>query len=144
MVKPAGQTQAHTALSTMPFNFQAVQTLRITAEDAPNIDVRDGCLILTATRNNDQIMITAPINSVLPNAKAVQVKSPRGKKRGHSRPLAKLNADQVRELRAKAASVEFMNQFNSTHAAYQQLAKEYSIHLTTVYGIVRRHTWKNI
>lgn len=144
MVKPAGQTQAHTALSTMPFNFQAVQTLKITAEDAPNIDVRDGYLVLTATRNSDQIMITAPINSVLPSVKATTVKTPKEKKGRRMRPLAKLNADRVRELRAKAASPEFLSQFNSTHAAYCQLAKEFGIHLTTVYGVINRHSWKNV
>lgn len=144
MVKPAGRTQAHTAISTMPFNFQAVQTLKITAEDAPNIDVHDGYLVLTATRNNDQIMITAPINSVLPSVKAATVKTPKNGKMRRSRPLAKLNADRVRELRSKAASPEFLSQHNSTHAAYCQLAKEYGIHLTTVYGVVNRHSWKNI
>lgn len=128
----------------MPFNFQAVQTLKITAEDSPNIDVHDGHLVLTATRNNDQIMITAPINSVLPSVKATEVKVNKGRKARRFRPLAKLNAERVRELRSKAANVEFLNQFNSTNAAYCQLAKEYDIHLTTVYGIVNRTSWKNV
>jgi len=130
----------------MPFNFQAVQTLKITAEDSPNIDVHDGYLVLTATRNNDQIMITAPINSVLPSVKAVEVKANKKKsKRGRLfRPLAKLNPERVIELRSKAASPDFMGQFKSVNSAYCQLAKEYDIHLTTVYGIVNRHSWKNI
>lgn len=132
----------------MPFNFQAIQTLRITAEDHPNIDVQDGNLILTATRGEDQIMITAPINSVIPSAKAVTVKGSGSRARQlngrKARPLAKLNADTVREIRAKAASREFMNQFNSINAAYTQLSKDYGVHLTTIYGIIRRHSWKNI
>jgi hypothetical protein len=130
----------------MPFNFQAVQTLKITAEDSPNIDVHDGYLVLTATRNNDQIMITAPINSVLPSVKAVEVKTSKVKSKStrRFRPLAKLTAERVVELRSKAASSEFMEQFNSANAAYCALAQEYGIHLTTVYGIVNRHSWKNI
>ena len=128
----------------MPFNFQAVQTLKITAEDSPSIDVHDGHLVLTATRNNDQIMITAPINSVLPSVKAAEVKTNKGGKVRRFRPLAKLNPERVRELRTKAADVEFLNQFNSINAAYCKLAKEYNIHLTTVYGVVNRHSWKNV
>lgn len=142
------QSLAHTRFSTMPFNFQAIQTLRITADDLPNIDVKDGNLILTATRGEDQIMITAPINSVIPSAKAATVKSPHGKVRRLSgrkgRPLAKLNADLVREIRAKADDRAYMNQFNSINAAYTHLGKEYGVHLTTIYGIIRRHSWKNI
>lgn len=131
----------------MSFNFQAIQTLRITADDHPNIDVKDGNLVLTATRGEDQIMITAPINSVIPTAKAASVKRPQtvarlnGRK---ARPLAKLNADLVREIRAKAADRDFMNQFNSINAAYTKLAKDYGVHLTTIYGVIQRYSWKNI
>lgn len=130
----------------MPFDFQAVQTLSITAEDRPNIDVRDGNLVLTATRGNDQIMITAPINSVIPTAKVSKVKTPKNRRRMSraGKPLAKLNADLVREIRAKAKDVEFMNQFNSINSAYVALGKEYGVHLTTIYGIINRHSWKNI
>lgn len=142
------QSQAHTRFSTMPFNFQAIQTLRITADDHPNIDVKDGNLILTAVRGEDQIMITAPINSVIPAAKSTTVKKPQNRVRRLSgrkaRPLAKLNAELVREIRAKANDREFMNQFNSINAAYVQLGKDYGVHLTTIYGIIRRHSWKNI
>lgn len=132
----------------MPFNFQAVQTLRITAEDSPSIDVKDGNLVLTAIRGEDQIMITAPINSVIPTVKATTVKTPRnriGRLNGRkARPLAKLNADLVREIRSKAADSSFLNQFNSINAAYVQLGKDYGVHLTTIYGIIHRHSWKNI
>lgn len=143
MVKPTAQALAHTRFSTMPFNFQAIQTLRITADDRPNIDVQDGNLILTATRGEDQIMITAPINSVIPTAKAVSVKNPRRAAR-KAKPLAKLNADLVREIRAKAADRNFMNQFNSINSAYTHLAKEYGVHLTTIYGVIQRYSWKNV
>lgn len=127
----------------MPFDFQAIQTLRITADDHPNIDVKDGNLILTATRGSDQIMITAPINSVIPTAKAASVKKPQRAAR-RARPLAKLNADLVREIRAKAADRNFMSQFNSLNAAYTQLSKDYGVHLTTIYGVIQRYSWKNV
>lgn len=143
VVKPTAQSLAHTRFSTMPFNFQAIQTLRITADDHPNIDVQDGNLVLTAIRGEDQIMITAPINSVMPTAKAATVKKPQGQIR-RARPLAKLNAERVLEIRAKAADRNFMNQFNSINAAYTQLAKDYGVHLTTIYGVIQRYSWKNI
>lgn len=143
MVKPSAQSLAHTRFLTMPFNFQAIQTLCITAEDRPHIDVKDGNLVLTAIRGEDQIMITAPIKSVIPTAKAASVKKPQRSAR-KARPLAKLNADLVREIRAKAADRDFMNQFNSVNAAYTQLAKEYKVHLTTIYGIIQRYSWKNV
>jgi len=88
-------------------------------------------------------MITAPIKSVIPTAKAASVKKPQRSAR-KARPLAKLNADLVREIRAKAADRDFMNQFNSVNAAYTQLAKEYKVHLTTIYGIIQRYSWKNV
>jgi hypothetical protein len=56
-----------------PFVFQAVQTLDIGASDNPNIDVQGGKLILTATRNGDQIRITAPLNSVIPTVEATPI-----------------------------------------------------------------------
>lgn len=143
VVKPSAQSLAHTRFSTMPFNFQAIQTLRITADDHPNIDVQDGNLVLTATRGEDQIMITAPINSVIPTAKAAAVKKPQSRFR-KPRPLAKLNADLVREIRARAADRDFIGQFNSINAAYTQLSKDYGVHLTTIYGIIRRYSWKNV
>ena len=127
----------------MPFDFQAIQTLRITADDHPNIDVKDGNLILTATRGSDQIMITAPINSVIPTAKTASVKKPQRAAR-RARPLAKLNADLVREIRAKAADRSFMSQFNSLNSAYTQLSKDYGVHLTTIYGVIQRYSWKNV
>lgn len=127
----------------MPFDFQAIQTLRITADDHPNIDVKDGNLVLTATRGSDQIMITAPINSVIPTAKAASVKKPQRAAR-RARPLAKLNADLVREIRAKAADRNFMGQFHSLNAAYTQLSKDYGVHLTTIYGVIQRYSWKNV
>lgn len=145
MVKPPAQSQAHTRFLTMPFNFQAIQTLCITAEDRPHIDVKDGNLVLTAIRGEDQIMITAPINSVIPTAKAAAVKKPNSRMRDRkARPLAKLTVDMVLEIRAKAADPSFLNKFNSINAAYTQLGKDYGVHLTTIYGIIRRHSWKNI
>jgi hypothetical protein len=144
----------------MPFSFQAVQTLKITAEDRPSIDVQEGQLVLKATRGDDQIMITAPIGSVLPSVKSASVKTARRARRrvnrtsstgsrmrynsGENNKLAKLNEDTVREIRSKASDLGYLKQFSSEYACMKQLAADYGIHITTVYGIVRRNSWKHV
>lgn len=127
----------------MPFSFQAVQTLRITPDDRPNIDVQDGNLVLTATRGEDRIMITAPIQSIIPPISKITTKTSNAPKRKKTRNM-KLNEDAVRHIRAQAENEEYLSQFPSRNAAYEQLAKDHKIHWTTVYGIVRRRTWRNI
>ena len=141
-----------------PFVFQAVQTLNIEATDNPNIDVQDGKLILTATRNGDQIRITAPLNSVIPTVQATTVKtrqSPQRRRytrshvvrnmpRGEESRLAKLKEADVREMRALAKDASYRNSYTSEHAMMQDLAKTYKVHLTTVYSVIRGATWKHV
>ena len=149
---------AHCTLTMSPFVFQAVQTLNIEANDNPNIDVQDGKLILTATRNGDQIRITAPLNSVIPTVQATTVKAPRRPQRrrytrshvvrnmprGEESRLAKLKEADVREMRALAKDTSYRNSYPSEHAMMQDLADTYKIHLTTVYSVIRGSTWKHV
>ena len=142
------------------FNFQALQTLSISQEDNPRIDVRDGQLVLTAERNNERIMITAPLNSVMPKAVATTVKTPKQrpqhhKLKGTSLPSSdlrvgetnrnsKLTENDVREMRALAADRDYQKEFKSSHEMYHAIGKVYKVHFTTVYNIVNRNSWKHV
>lgn len=139
-----------------PFNFHAIQTLELDTSDNPNIDVQNGRLILTASRGEDQIMITAPLNSVVPVAVQATVKTPRrAKRRNHARnhsnhpkgenhSLAKLTEASVREMRALAADESYMASFPSKYAAIKELADVFKVHFTTVSKILDGKTWKHI
>ena len=142
-----------------PFNFQAVQTLSISKEDSPHIDVRDGQLILTAERNNERIMITAPLNSVLPVASARSIKAPARRGRPARRTVAKpatdarvgernfnakLTPELVAEMRAVFEDESFRKDFKSMHEMCHAMAEVYKVHFTTVYNIVNKRSWKHI
>ncbi len=139
-----------------PFNFHAIQTLELDTSDNPNIDVQNGRLILTASRGEDQIMITAPLNSVVPTAVQTTVKTPRrAKKRNYARnhtnhvkgenhSLAKLTEASVREMRALAADESYMSSFPSKYAATQELGEIFKVHFSTVSKILDGKTWKHI
>lgn len=160
VVKQSGQAPLHTPFQAMsPFNFQAIQTLAIVKEDNPHVDVRDGQLILTAERNNERIMITAPLASVMPTAVKSTVKaparSPRNAQKGKSlpasdrrvgekNPLAKLTEEDVREIRALATDSDYQKEFSSMHEMFHAIGKVYGVHFTTAYNIVNRRSWKHV
>jgi hypothetical protein len=142
-----------------PFNFQAIQTLDIVKEDNPHIDVRDGQLILTAERGDARIMITAPLNSVLPKVASTNVRRPARRSKGalktrslaandprvgEGNVLAKLTESDVREIRALAADKDYQKEFKSPSAMYMAIGKAYKVHFTTVYNIVHRQSWKHV
>ena len=155
-----------------PFNFQAIQTLDIETEDNPKIDVQNNRLILTATRDGDQIRITAPIKSFIASSEQAfqQVGQPlqqtnsqkrkarsrrrkthyttvnrsSGFKSGEESPNSKLKETDVREIRTLANDHSYRNTFSSEHAFFKELAKAYNVHFTTIYQIVRGATWKHV
>lgn len=145
-----------------PFVFRAIQHLNIEAADNPDIDVQDGRLILTATRGGDQIMITAPLNSVLPSAVATTVKGkpvqarrvPRhlahrsalnkNVRRGESSPRSKLTEAQVREIKTLLADPNHCKSYDSTHAMLMEIGRAYSVHYTTIYHIMAGKTWNHV
>jgi len=139
-----------------PFNFHAIQTLALEPSDNPNIDVQNGRLVLTASRGEDQIMITAPLNSVVPAPVQTTVKAPRRARRrnysknhtnhpkGENHSLAKLTDENVREIRSLAADASYMASFASKYAAIKEIADAYKVHFTTVAKILEGKTWKHL
>lgn len=147
------------------FDFKSVYTLDLGQDDDPSIDVRDGKLILTAKRGEEQIMITAPLNSVItpvaPVAAATQVKQPRrfnrrknsnkGRRLDPSHPsvgennvLAKMTEESVKEIRDLAEDTSYVNSFQSRQAMLYDLAKVYNVHWTTIWSIINRRSWKHV
>lgn len=147
-----------------PFEFHPIQTLDIGEKDSPCIDIQAEHLILTATRGNDRIRITAPLSGMLPNRastpaptekvkKAPAAKRPNkyraqvqtwGFKAGEQSPNSKLKENEVREIKVLAQDPSYLNTFSSEYAAFKDLAKVYRVHYTTIYQIVRGATWKHV
>lgn len=133
-----------------PFNFQPVQLLELSDADCPSIDVQDGQIILTAQRGDERIRITAPLNHVMPQVKATQVKMPKmprrgGDKRiGEGNGMAKLNEESVREMRLMMGDSKFVNSFRSRIALYNELAKAYNVHPATVKNVIDNVSWKHV
>jgi len=140
------------------FNFKPVQILELTTADSPTIDVQEGRLILKAERNGEQINIIAPLQTVLPQVKATEVKMPAapqrrrkyrfmtgGEKRaGELNGMAKLTDAQVKEIRLLLSNEKFLVSFPSTHAMYEKLAETYKVHFATIRSIARYESWKHI
>lgn len=140
------------------FNFKPVQILELTAADSPSIDVQEGQLILKAERDGEQIHIIAPLQNVLPQVKATEVKTPTTSKRrrayrfmtggekraGELNGMAKLTDAQVKEIRLLLSNEKFLVSFSSTHAMYEKLAETYKVHFATIRSIARFESWKHI
>lgn len=137
-----------------PFSFHAVQTLEIGPDDCPQIDVQNGRLVLTASRGSDQIMITAPINSVIQPTATTTVKKPRRARRrinsnqnfrtGENHALAKLTEADVRKIRALAADPSYASQFTSLYTMSKEIAKGLNVHFTTVMKIIEGRSWRHV
>jgi hypothetical protein len=139
-----------------PFNFHAIQTLEIGPDDQPKIDVQNGRLVLTASRGADQIMITAPLNSVIPTAASTTVKIPHSVKRrasfasrtnipfGENHKRSKLKEADIRQIRSLAADPSYMASFSSKHSALKGMANMFNVHFTTVMKIIEGKSWKHV
>jgi hypothetical protein len=151
-----------------PFEFQPVQTLNIRPEDNPQIDVKDGLILIKASRGNDHIVISAPLQSVLPTPTQTTVRTssttgPRSKtynrqpaiKPGTLLPTnhgavgensvnAKLTEADVREMRALANDPSYLQTFPNRQKMLYDLATVYKIHWTTVRKILIGKSWKHI
>jgi hypothetical protein len=142
-----------------PFDFQPVQLLELSDADSPSIDVQDGQLILTAQRGQERIRITAPLKQVLPQVSATVVQAPKRKRRavpyglrisgpskrqGQNNKLSKLTDEAVREIRLIASDENFVKSYPSTQSLYEELARTYKVHFTTIRNIVLGASWKHV
>ena len=147
------------------FQFQAVQVLNLSAEDNPTCRIEGHQLTLSAIRNGEQIIITAPIANSSEVLKLTQQptvvkmpaparpqfrKSPRRRTvtrdypRGEQHPKAKLTEQDIKDMRELFSDPDYIKTFRSTYEAYIDLAKTYKIHYTTVYKIVNGQSWKHV
>lgn len=144
-----------------------MQVLNLSAADHPTFHIDGHQLTLTATRNGEQIIITAPISNssevlkITQQPTAVKMPAPaparpkfrkatrcrtvtREYPRGENHPKAKLTEQDIKEMRELFSDPDYINTFRSTYEAYIDLAKTYKIHYTTVYKIVNGQSWKHV
>jgi hypothetical protein len=148
----------HTPFLTMnPFDFKTVQHLDITTADSPSMDVKDGQLILMAERGDARIMITAPLNGLVPQVAKTTVRNgarrlpasstvrkARPALQGSKNKLSKLTEEQVLEIRAIANDREQRRKYGTKVAMYRDLASKYGLHVLTVQNVINRVSWKHI
>ena len=131
------------------FNFQAIQSLELSSDDKPHLDVKDGHIVLTAQRGQERIIITAPLSGVLPKVAKTTVKTPKSQMApsrnvGTDNSVAKLNEHMVREIRAMAADKSLASTFTGKMKFYEEIGKIYNVHRYTVKNVVERFSWKHI
>lgn len=136
------------------FNFQSIQSLEISAQDNPTIDVRDGRIFLIAERNQERIVISAPLQSVMPKVSATTVKTAGRKKpssllgrnlhQGVGNGMAKLNDDIVREIRTLVADKNLVKEYKNVTAMYAEIAESYKVSLWTIKNVAENISWKHV
>jgi hypothetical protein len=140
-----------------PFNFQSIQSLEISKDDHPEIDVRDGRLVLTAQRGTERIMITAPIAGMVPavSKRAVKVAGNKtvvktakllktDRRVGENHALSKLTESDVREIKNMLNDQKLTKSFKNQTTLYQDLGKAYKVHFTTIANIAKGYSWKHV
>ena len=132
------------------FNFQSIQSLEISAQDKPTIDVQDGHIVLTAERGQERIVITAPLQGIMPKVSATSVKTPKQKKinpllgRSFNKGVAKLNEDTVREIRKLISDQSFVKTHKNKIMMYKEVAKLYNVSAWTIKNVAENLSWKHV
>lgn len=136
------------------FSFQSIQSLEISAQDNPTIDVRDGRIFLTAERDQERIVISAPLQGIMPKVSATMVKTPRRKKpgpllgrslhKGEENGMAKLNDDIVREIRTLVADKNFVKEYKNVTAMYAEIAESYKVSPWAIKNVAENISWKHV
>ena len=153
--KQPGETRTHTLKNPMTsFNFQSVQTLAISEQDHPVIDVRDNQLVLTAQRGSERIMITAPLQSIVPVAVVTKVKTAKRplvspllgipKSVGTANGMAKLNDEAVKSIWSFLDDPDFVATYGSVTAMYKDIAKAFNVSAWAIKNIHEGLSWKHI
>lgn len=137
------------------FAFESIHTLELSKDDRPMVDVKDGRILITATRRGERILISAPLsnNELAPAALPVApvqstVKAPRrysaDGRSGQNNVLSKLTDEQVREIKTIIKDPDILKTFQSNYQMYQELGRVYKVHPATISNIVRNISWKHI
>jgi hypothetical protein len=136
------------------FNFHSVQTLAISENDHPVINVRDNQLILTAERGSERIMITAPLQSILPAAVVTKVKAAKRtkvhastgvpKSVGTANAMAKLNDEPVKSIWSFLDDPDFVAGYTSVTAMYKDIAKAFKVSPWAIKNIHEGLSWKHV
>jgi len=153
--KQSGATRTHTLKNPMTsFNFQSVQTLTISEQDHPVIDVRDNHLVLTAQRGAERIMITAPLQSIVPAAVVTKVKTAKRtkvnpslgvpKSVGTANAMAKLNDEAVKSIWSFLDDPDFVAGYKSVTSMYKDIAKAFNVSPWAIKNIHEGLSWKHI
>ena len=148
-------SQSHLCTSTMPFNFHAIQVLDLKAEDHPSIDVHNGQLVLTASRGDEMIRITAPLQGVLSSVHHTTVRKPRLSRRGISigggekrqgelNKMAKLTEEDVRAIRTALKDPKFVKGYRNMQQLCQELGEAYNVHFVTIRNVITNVSWKHV
>jgi hypothetical protein len=134
-----------------PLEFREIRKLEICEEHAPSYTMRGNSIVLTATSDNTEYEVVFPsatLRSMLMQPQAIKVAKNNGKKtlapKRNFGKLAKLNEQDVIEMRSFWADPKYMATFGSKHQAMEDLAKTYKIHVTQVHKIVNRLAWKHL
>lgn len=138
------------------FTFKPIQTLVLSKDDNPRLAVKDGVLTITATKEGETLLISAPMPMVAstPVVKTTVKNQTTGKIQqrrhgshlpsGEQHPLSKLTEKEVREIRAMAADASIRNSYSSHNKFLVELGRMYKVHFTTIAHIINRVTWKHI
>jgi hypothetical protein len=137
-----------------PFNFQSIQSLELSSKDNPVIDVRDGHLVITAERGQEKIMITTPLQGIVPKVSATTVKTPGRKKpspllgrnlhQGSENGMAKLNDDSVREIRTLLKDKDFVASYKNVTSMYTEIARSYKVSPWAIKNVAEGASWKHV
>jgi len=146
--------RTHSKNPMTSFNFQAVQTLAISEEDHPVIDVHNNMLVLTAKRGTERIMITAPLQSIVPITAVTKVKTASPSKAspllgvsksvGISNGMAKLNDEAVKSIWSFLDDPDFVATYKSVTAMYNDIAKAFKVSSWAIKNIHEGVSWKHI
>jgi hypothetical protein len=137
-----------------PFNFQSIQSLELSSKDNPVIDVRNGHLVITAERGQERIMITTPLQGIVPKVSSTVVKTAGRKKpspllgrnlhQGSENGMAKLNDDSVREIRTLLKDKNFVKSYKSVTAMYAEIAQSYKVSPWAIKNVAEGASWKHV
>ena len=145
-----------------PFQLKQIQMLHIKPEHSPQIEINNDLMVVKATIDQVETIITVPVDSLInnkdlkPEAKAkprrVVPLIPKrsyttsiGKNRiGELNGMAKLKESQVREILQMLSDENYTSSYNSKTEMYIDLAKVYNVSHSCIMLIDNKRTWKHV